>query len=71
MPVYEVGDLVRWRSFEYSEDWDAVGLILEMRDMAPRAPDARVLWNDMPNPRWSLLSDLAPMQPAGEPGITG
>lgn len=71
MPIYEVGGLVRWRGQDLPEDWDAVGLILEMRHMAPRAPDARVLWNDMPNPSWALLSDLAPMQPAGEPGITG
>jgi len=63
MPVYEVGGLVRWRGHDHPEDWNAVGLILEMRHMAPRAPDAWVLWNDMPKPQWALLSDLAVMEP--------
>lgn len=67
MPVYQVGDLVRFRDM----DDPGVGVILEMRHMAPRSPDARVLWNDMPEPRWFIISDLVPMQPAGEPGITG
>lgn len=71
MPVYQVGDLVWYRSFGEPEDWDAVGLILEMRHMAPRPPDARVLWNDMPDPRWTFISDLLPMQPDGMRGITG
>jgi hypothetical protein len=71
MPVYEVGGLVRLRYSAEYDDCDVVGLILEMRHMAPRAPDARVLWNDMPNPSWALLSDLAPMQPDGDHGITG
>lgn len=70
MPVYQVGDLVRFRDVDV-DDWNVVGLILEMRHMAPRPPDARVLWNDMPKPQWAFLSDLVPMQPAGEPGITG
>ena len=67
MPVYQVGDLVQFRDM----DDPGVGVILEMRHMAPRLPDARVLWNDMPEPRWFIISDLVPMQPAGEPGITG
>lgn len=72
MPVYEVGGLVRWRAVVSSvSDRNALGLILEMRHMAPRAPDALVLWNDMPKPSWALLSDLAPMQPDGDHGITG
>ena len=71
MPALRVGDLVWYKSFGEPEDWDAVGLILEMRHMAPRPPDARVLWNDMPDPRWTFISDLVPMQPDGEPGITG
>ena len=70
MPVYQVGDLVRFRDVDV-DDWNVIGLILEMRHMAPRPPDARVLWNDMPKPQWALLSDLVPMQPDGEPGITG
>ena len=71
MPALRVGDLVWYKSFGEPEDWDAVGLILEMRHMAPRPPDARVLWNDMPDPRWTFISDLVPMQPDGKRGITG
>ena len=71
MPAFRVGDLVWYRSFGEPEDYDAVGLILEMRHMAPRPPDARVLWNDMPDPRWTFISDLVPMQPDGRRGITG
>ena len=67
MPIYQVGDLVRFRT----EDEDAVGIILEMRSMTYRQADARVLWSDMPEPRWFFISDLVPMQPAREPGITG
>lgn len=70
-PTFRIGDLVWYRSFGDTRELAAVGLILEMRHMAPRPPDARVLWNDMPDPRWTFISDLAPMQPAGEPGITG
>jgi len=68
MPGFHVGDLVWYRSFGEPEDYDAVGLILEMRHMAPRPPDARVLWNDMPKPQWALLSDLVPMHCGGEDG---
>ena len=71
MPALRVGDLVWYKSFGEPEDWDAVGLILEMRHMAPRPPDARVLWNDMPDPRWTFISDLVPRQPDGKRGITG
>lgn len=68
MPVYRTGDLVRFRDVD---DYAAVGIILEMRAMTYRQPDARVLWNDMPEPRWFFISDLVPVQPDGEPGITG
>ena len=71
MPVFRTGDLVVYRSFGDPEDYNAIGVILEMRHMTPRPPDARVLWNDLPDPRWTFISDLAPMQPDGEPGITG
>ena len=67
MPVFQVGDLVRFRDV----DDTGIGVILEMRAMSYRQADARVLWNDMPEPRWFILSDLVPMQPAREPGITG
>lgn len=71
MPVYQVGDLVHIRAISETDDWDAVGIILEMRAMPHRRPDARVLWNDMPEPRWFFISDLVPVQPTREPGITG
>lgn len=68
MAVYEVGGLVRWRSPDLAEDWDAIGIILEMRDMSPRPPDARILWNDVPLPGWQRLSDLLPVSCGGEDG---
>ena len=71
MPGFSIGDLVWYRSFGEPDDYDAVGIVLEMRHMAPRPPDARVLWNDMPDPRWTFISDLVPMQPDGKRGITG
>ena len=67
MPVFQVGDLVRFRDV----DDPGVGVILEMRAMSYRQADARVLWNDMPEPRWFIISDLVPMQPADSHGITG
>jgi hypothetical protein len=71
MPVYQTGDLVRYRT---PIDWDdavAIGIILEMRAVPLRQPDTWVLWNDMPEPQWFPISDLVPVQPDGEPGITG
>lgn len=61
MPVYSVGDLVRYRTPMDGDDWDAVGLILEMR--AEYQPEVRVLWNDMPDPGWIHLSSVIPMEP--------
>lgn len=63
MPVYQLGDLVRWRGVGPIEDLNTLGLILEMRSMPHGRADARVLWHDMPNPSWALLSDLVPMEP--------
>jgi hypothetical protein len=67
MPIFQVGDLVRFRDL----DDDGIGVVLEMRAMSYRQADAKVLWNDMPEPRWFIISDLVPMQPDGERGITG
>jgi hypothetical protein len=67
MPIFQVGDLVRFRDL----DDTGVGVVLEMRAMSYRQADAKVLWNDMPEPRWFIISDLVPMQPDGERGITG
>ena len=72
MPIYQVGDLVRYRTPVDGDDWDAIGIILEMEDRSVhRRPSAHVLWNDMPEPRWFFISDLVPVQPTREPGITG
>ena len=72
MPALRVGDLVRYNSPSMDDDdFVAVGFILDMRAMTFRPADAKILWNDLPNPRWCFVSDLAPMQPDGEPGITG
>jgi hypothetical protein len=67
MPVFQVGDLVRFRDPDDHE----VGIILETRAMSFRQADAKVLWSDMPEPRWFIISDLVPVQPDGERGITG
>ncbi len=74
MPVYRVGDLVNPRAnpiLNPSEDNpDAIGLILEMRSMMHRAPEARILWNDMLDwgPKWTLISDVQPLeQPCNGP----
>ena len=65
MPVYQIGDLVQVKE----ADDDSIGFIIEMR--AEYQPEARVLWSDMPDPRWIHLSCLALVQPARERGITG
>ena len=64
MPVYQVGDLVQVKD----SDDDVIGIILEMRAMPHRRPDARVLWNDMPEPRWFFISDLVPVHCGGSDG---
>jgi hypothetical protein len=71
-PTFRIGDLVRYNSSSMDlDDLSAVGIILDMRAMTLRPSDAKILWNDMPDPRWIFISDLAPMQPDREPGITG
>lgn len=77
MPVYRVGDLVNPRVnpiLNPNEDNpDAIGLILEMRAMLHRQPEARVLWNDIPDhgPSWTLISDIQPLEQAcnGQPPV--
>ena len=63
MPIYKVGDLVRYRALDEPEDYDSIGLILEMRAMPYRQADACVLWSDMSEPRWHFITSLAPMEP--------
>jgi hypothetical protein len=49
-----VGDLVQVRD----PDDEVVGLVLEMRDMIHRSPEARVMWPDMPESRWIPIDVL-------------
>jgi len=71
-PTFRIGDLVRYNTSSMDlDDLSAVGIILDMRAMTLRPADAKILWNDLPDPRWCFISDLAPMQPDREPGITG
>jgi hypothetical protein len=59
-PALRVGDLVRYRPVvNYDlDDRDAVGVIIDMRAMTPRPAEAKILWNDMPDPRWNFVPDL-------------
>ncbi len=57
MPTFQAGDLVQVK--EVGDD--AVGLILEMRPGIMQ-PEAYVMWNDMPAPRWIHLSSLVTLQ---------
>jgi hypothetical protein len=68
MPVYQQGDLVRFRPSVDHNSWDAVGLILEMRASGRLCGIARTLWNDMPEPRWFFISDLVHVHSGGEDG---
>jgi len=75
MPVYQLGDLVRFNSL--ADDLgaptdDAVGFIIEMRNTGPYAGlRAHILWSDTLAPEWHFISNLVPMQPDGDRGITG
>ena len=68
MPVYRVGDLVNPRGnpiLDLNEDNpDAIGIIIEMRSMLHRQPEARILWNDMLDvgPKWTLIGDISPVE---------
>jgi hypothetical protein len=54
----KVGDLVHYRIIDEPDDWDAVGLILDLI-----GGDAWVQWSDLPNPRWFSVSVLVPVPP--------
>lgn len=74
MPVFRVGDLVKPNpghpSFVSEENPDALGIIIEMRDIIHRRPEAKVLWDEPATPLWSFIENLRPVQPDGRPGIT-
>lgn len=60
MPVYRLGDLVCVA--DDIED-DAIGFIIEMRAMPHLQPEAKVLWSDMPEPRWIHLRSIRRLEP--------
>ena len=60
MPIFKVGDLVVPRYIDEPDDWDAVGLIVEIRD-TQISPIYRVLWHDAPEPRWTSRQSISVM----------
>lgn len=64
MPVYRVGDLVKPNpghpSFVSEENPDALGIIIEMRDIIHRRPEAKIIWNDILDepPGWHPLHEI-------------
>ena len=69
-PALGVGDLVKHRGVD-----EHLGVILEIEE-PPRYVggadhQARVLWDDLPAPRWNSVASLVPVQPDGDRGITG
>lgn len=67
MPVFQVGDLVKlnpghW-GYEAEDDFEAIGLILEMRAGPRGRPQARIMWNDVPgHPAWTILDEIIPLE---------
>ena len=64
MPVFHIGNLVKPNPDSpyhmYEENPDAIGLIIEMRSMMHVRPEARVMWNDVPDhPAWTLLNEVS------------
>ena len=69
-PALGVGDLVKHRGVD-----EHLGVILEIEEPPRYVTDyvlqARVLWDDLPAPRWNSVASLVPVQPDGDRGITG
>ena len=61
MPIYKVGDLVVPRHFDDPEDWDAIGLIVGMRDTQLDVI-FRVLWSDASEPMWASRQSIIVMR---------
>lgn len=61
MPIIRIGDLVAPRYFDEPADWDAIGIIVEIRD-TQIAPIYRVLWHDDTEPRWCSLQSISAMR---------
>jgi hypothetical protein len=60
MPIFKVGDLVVPRYIDEPDDWDAVGLIVGMRDTQLDVI-FRVLWSDASEPRWTSRQSISVM----------
>jgi hypothetical protein len=66
-----VGDLVRWNLSPCDlEIFNAVGMIIEMRQLQWESLKCRVLWADEGVAQWYDVRDVAPMQTETECGIT-
>ena len=59
MPIFEVGNLVVPRYIDDPDDWDAIGLIVGMRDTQLDVI-FRVLWSDALEPRWASRQSIIP-----------
>ena len=67
MPVFQIGGLVKpnpgHSSYDYEDNPDAVGIIIEMRDMIHLKPEAKIIWNDIPGePAWSSLEETVALE---------
>lgn len=60
MPIFKVGDLVVPRYIDEPDDWDAVGIIVGMRDTQLDVI-FRVLWSDASEPRWASRQSISVM----------
>ncbi len=80
MPVYQVGDLVRWNlspcdlevfdAVGMIKVFDAVGMIIELRQLQWQSPECRVLWADEGVSQWCDVRDITVMQTEAECGTT-
>ena len=66
MPVFHVGSLVKpnpghW-GFDSEDNPDALGLILEMRSLMKVRPEAKIKWNDVGPPAWTILDEVSPVE---------
>lgn len=67
MPIFRVGDLVKPNpghpSFVSEESPDALGIIIEMRDIIHRCPEAKVIWDDVPGcPDWTPVNEITVLE---------
>ncbi|MCG3773827.1 MAG: hypothetical protein JW395_0641 [Nitrospira sp.] len=67
MPVFRVGDLVKPNpghpNFVSEENPDALGIIIEMRDIIHRCPEAKVIWDDVPGcPDWTPVNEITVLE---------